>query len=101
MGSSSAPPRSGEAEGPQLLRRLVAPLLRAGWSEVEFETWRDNELEGSDEDPDDDWLRGAISNMELERSGFHLIVSWHPARQELTLDDPTVRTYLTTTPCVG
>jgi hypothetical protein len=89
MGSSSAPPRSGEAEGPQLLRRLVAPLLRAGWSEVEFETWRDNELEGSDEDPDDDWLRGAISNMELERSGFHLIVSWHPARQELTLDDPT------------
>ena len=35
------PVMSGRAAGPELLRRLVAALLRAGWSEVDFETWPD------------------------------------------------------------
>ncbi|MFD0204715.1 MULTISPECIES: hypothetical protein [Saccharothrix] len=65
-----------------MLRRLVAPLVRAGWSEVSAEEWYD------DEDPGEDGL-GPEVTVELERSGFHLLVSWHPADVELVVGDPT------------
>lgn len=78
MIDSGAPPRSAAASGPELLRRLVAPLKRAGWVELESEAWHD-------EEPD-----GAVTvSTQLERSAFHLAVSWDAATQELTLTDPT------------
>jgi hypothetical protein len=48
---------------------------------VEFETW-------DDENADDESYAG-VASAELERSGFHITVSWDAADQELVLSDPT------------
>lgn len=64
-----------------MLRRLISPLLRAGWSEVDSETWYDDELEEASDRP--------VVGVELARADFHLIASWDAEAQELTLDDPT------------
>ncbi|MCE6995410.1 hypothetical protein LZG04_11415 [Saccharothrix sp. S26] len=81
--SGAVPPRSREAEGRLLLRRLVAPLVRAGWSEATVEEWYD------DEDPDRGGAEVAEVTVELERSGFHLLVSWNPVTGLLVVADPT------------
>ncbi|MEV1118004.1 hypothetical protein AB0I91_23300 [Actinosynnema sp. NPDC049800] len=81
--SGAVPPRSREAEGRLLLRRLVAPLVRAGWSQVAVEEWYD------DEDPDRGGAEVAEVTVEVERSGFHLLVSWNPVTGQLVVADPT------------
>ncbi|ONI88011.1 hypothetical protein ALI22I_19895 [Saccharothrix sp. ALI-22-I] len=58
-------------------------MTRAGWSEVNSDEWYDDEALG-EESP-----RVAEVTAELERSGFHVLVSWTPAQQELVVLDPT------------
>lgn len=62
-----------------LLRRIVAHLVRAGWSEVGY--W-------GDIDEDDSEFERSIS-LEFERSGFFLSVDWEPSARRLSLGDGT------------
>lgn len=61
-----------------LLRRIVAHLVRAGWSEV-----------GYCEDIDDDSKFERSISLEFERSGFFLSVDWEPSARRLSLGDGT------------
>jgi hypothetical protein len=81
MTCSPGDPGSGQLPSPAcghegLLRRLIAPLLRAGWTE----SARDWE-EGDDEDESRGWL-------ELYRSSFNVLVSWDWPTRTLSLSDP-------------
>lgn len=74
---------SPEGRGAQELRRLAAPLLRAGWSPVEYETWVDDDLEDEGRRPQ------VVFTVEVERSGFHLRVTWDADGSTMRLEDPT------------
>lgn len=77
---STVPVRSTEAEGPQLLRRLIGPLLRAGWTEDVLELWN----EDLDDEP-----TSTFASVDLERSGCHISLSWNTSTQDRSVGDPT------------
>ncbi|WNV84868.1 hypothetical protein [Umezawaea sp. Da 62-37] len=65
-----------------MLRRMIGPLARAGWLEISLDEWYDD-----DDDETAESARAVEVVAELERSGFHLVVSWDSVRRELVVDD--------------
>ncbi|MFF7977151.1 hypothetical protein [Streptomyces sp. NPDC007905] len=57
----------------QLTRRLVAPLLRAGWEDCGWEVFEEDDY--------------SEHTLELHRSNFHIQVSWCPSDRTLHLSE--------------
>ncbi|MER5907469.1 hypothetical protein ABT150_46745 [Streptomyces mirabilis] len=83
MPDTALPPTSDEtidaataaiARQQQLTRRLIAPLLRAGWEDCAWEVFEE-----------DDYTEHTL---QLDRSNFHIQVSWCPGDRTLRLSDP-------------